>query len=273
MGSNNLFALNHILAPNLNIEDFVKLSKNLNIQNIEIRNDLPKILLQNINADTIKELVKEYNINILSINALQKFNIWNKEREKELLFLCQFAKNCNCKGIVLVPLNTGEFVNKVERIELLNNSLKKINSILIDYELLGYIEPLGFEISSLRFKSEVAEAIDQISTISNLKILHDTFHHYLAKEEKIFPHLTGLVHISGIPDTKLKNIEMKDDHRELIDSNDVLKNVEQIINLKKSKYNGVFSFEPFSKKIQNIDNPSNEVLKSINYLKNTCSLN
>ena len=66
---------------------------------------------------------------------------------------------------------------------------------------------------------------------------------------------------------------MKDDHRELINNNDVLQNVEQIMNLKESGYNGVFSFEPFSKKIQNIDNPSNEVLKSINYLKNTCSLN
>ena len=45
------------------------------------------------------------------------------------------------------------------------------------------------------------------------------------------------------------------------------------MNLRKSGYNGVFSFEPFSKKIQNIDNPSNEILKSINYLKKACSLN
>ena len=270
---NNLFALNHILAPNLNIQDFFKLSKNLNIQNIEIRNDLPKILFYNINANEIKKLVNDYKVNILSINALQKFNIWNKEREEELLFLCQFAKKCDCKGIVLVPLNTGEFVNKFERIELLNNSLKKINPILNDYELLGYIEPLGFEISSLRFKSEVVEAIDQISTKTNLKILHDTFHHYLANEEVIFPNLTGLVHISGISDTKIKNKEMEDDHRELINNDDVLQNVEQIINLKESGYNGVFSFEPFSKKIQNLDNPSHEVLKSINYLKKTCSLN
>jgi len=270
---NNLFALNHILAPNLNIQDFFKLSKNLNIQNIEIRNDLPKILFYNINANEIKKLVNDYKVNILSINALQKFNIWNKEREEELLFLCQFAKKCDCKGIVLVPLNTGEFVNKFERIELLNNSLKKINPILNDYELLGYIEPLGFEISSLRFKSEVVEAIDQISTKTNLKILHDTFHHYLANEEVIFPNLTGLVHISGISDTKIKNKEMEDDHRELINNDDVLQNVEQIINLKESGYNGVFSFEPFSKKIQNLDNPSHKVLKSINYLKKTCSLN
>ena len=85
--------------------------------------------------------------------------------------------------------------------------------------------------------------------------------------------MTGLVHISGISDTRIKNNEMKDDHRELINNNDVLQNVEQIMNLKESGYNGVFSFEPFSKKIQNIDNPHNEVLKSINYLNNACSLN
>ena len=273
MSINNPFALNHILAPNLNIHDFFKLAKNLNIQNIEIRNDLPKISLYNINAKIIKELVNNYNVNILSINALQKFNIWNKERKEELISLSEFAKKCDCKGIVLVPLNTGEFINKVERIKLLYNSLKNITPILNDYGLLGYIEPLGFEISSLRLKSEVAEAIDQISTKSNLKILHDTFHHYLANEEAVFPNLTGLVHISGISDTRIKNNEMKDDHRELINNNDVLQNVEQIMNLKESGYNGVFSFEPFSKKIQNINNPYNAVLKSISYLNNACSLN
>ena len=65
---------------------------------------------------------------------------------------------------------------------------------------------------------------------------------------------------------------MKDDHRELINNNDVLQNVEQIMNLKESGYNGVFSFEPYSKKIQNIDNPNNAVLKSINYLNNRLRL-
>ena len=107
MSINNPFALNHILAPNLNIHDFFQLAKNLNIQNIEIRNDLPKISLYNINAKIIKELVNNYNVNILSINALQKFNIWNKERKEELISLSEFAKKCDCKGIVLVPLNTG----------------------------------------------------------------------------------------------------------------------------------------------------------------------
>ena len=80
--------------------------------------------------------------------------------KEELISLSEFAKKFDCKGIVLVPLNTGEFINKIERIKLLYNSLKNITPILNDYGLLGYIEPLGFEISSLRLKSEVAEVIE-----------------------------------------------------------------------------------------------------------------
>ena len=37
------------------------------------------------------EICEENSIKILSINALQKFNFWNKDREKELIFLCQYA--------------------------------------------------------------------------------------------------------------------------------------------------------------------------------------
>ena len=160
MISNN-FALNHIISPNLNLEKFFILSNKLKIKFIEIRNDLPKIDLSKIEP----------------INALQKFNIWDRKREKELLYLCDFAKKCDVKAIVLVPLNTGEFTEKNERVNLLNNSLKKINLILNDFNLLGYIEPLGFATSSLRYKSEVAKIINNSLSCSSLRILHDTFHH------------------------------------------------------------------------------------------------
>ena len=273
MSINNHFALNHILSPNLILKDFFALSNNMNIQNIEIRNDLPNVSLKAMEPNMIKELSKELKIKILSINALQKFNLWNDKRRKELIFLCEFAKKCNCKGIVLVPLNNGKFINHKERQKLLYNSLKKIKSILNNYSLIGYVEPLGFKTSSLRFKSEVAEAIDQISPKNTLKILHDTFHHYLAGENKIFPKQTGLVHISGVSNNKLKTSEMLDKHRVLIDENDVLKNVDQLKNLIKKGYEGVFSFEPFAKKIQNMKNPSNKIIKSINYLKKNCSIN
>ena len=97
--------MNHIIAPNLSFQNFFELSQKLNIQNVEIRNDLPKIFLDKTNPDEIKKLADEYKINILAINALQKFNIWNKEREEELFYLCQFAKKCGSESILLVPLN------------------------------------------------------------------------------------------------------------------------------------------------------------------------
>ena len=87
MNVNNFFALNHILAPNLTIKKFFKLSNKLDIQNVEIRNDLPSIFLDKIEPSKIKKISSDYKIKIISINALQKFNIWNQQRKKEILFL------------------------------------------------------------------------------------------------------------------------------------------------------------------------------------------
>ncbi len=262
------FALNHIISPNLNLEKFFILSNKLKIKFIEIRNDLPKIDLSKIEPAYVKDLTIKHGIELISINALQKFNIWDRKREKELLYLCDFAKKCDVKAIVLVPLNTGEFTEKNERVNLLNNSLKKINLILNDFNLLGYIEPLGFATSSLRYKSEVAKIINNSLSCSSLRILHDTFHHELAEEKQVFSNLTGLVHISGISNNKIQKVNMRDNDRELIDANDVLNNLDQIIKLKKNGYEGLFSFEPFSKKIQNLSNSHEEILKSIDYIKN-----
>ena len=67
--------------------------------------------------------------------------------------------------------------------------------------------------------------------------------------------------------------KLTDDSRVLIDKNDVIQNVDQIVKLRAAGYNGLFSFEPFSEKIQNISDPTNEISKSINYLRENCFLN
>ena len=43
MKTNINFSLNHIISPKLDIIDFFKLAKNLNIHNIEIRNDIENL--------------------------------------------------------------------------------------------------------------------------------------------------------------------------------------------------------------------------------------
>ena len=61
----------------------------------------------------------------------------------------------------------------------------------------GLVEPLGFAESSLRLKGEALEAIEELDLGERFRLVHDTFHHYLAGEPRMFPERTGLVHISG----------------------------------------------------------------------------
>jgi len=62
----------------------------------------------------------------------------------------------------------------------------------------GFVEPLGFAECSLRHKEEAIEAIEAVGGADVFRVVHDTFHHYVAGETKMFPKMTGLVHISAL---------------------------------------------------------------------------
>ena len=240
----NSFALNQIILPNKPFEDFINFSKKLNIKSIEIRNDIKTNLIEENDPIKIKNICEENSINILSINALQKFNIWNKDRENELISLCKYADKANINAIVLVPLNDGSISAHEEQIELVEKSLINIIRILEDFKVIGLVEPLGFKQSSLRLKSITINIINSLQS-KKLKIVHDTFHHALANEHDFFPSLTGLVHFSGVSNI-YNNIELKDDHRSIVENNDIISNLNQMKTLVNSNYKGYFSFEPFS---------------------------
>ena len=220
------FALNQILFPDSPFENFISFSKKLNVKAIEIRNDIKTNLIEENDPIKVRNICEENSIKILSINALQKFNFWNKDREKELIFLCKYADKANIDSIVLVPLNDGSINSAKEQMQLLEQSLKNILRVINDYNVLGLVEPLGFTHSSLRFKSLAVKVINNYQS-NKLKIVHDTFHHALAGENEFFPSLTGLVHISGVSNI-YKNIKLLDSHRSIIDDKDILENIEQI---------------------------------------------
>ena len=172
-------SINHSICPSLNYENFFKLARDLEISNVEIRNDLFNLNFDLKAINEISDLKEKYKINVVSINALQKFNIWNKERKDELLFLCNAAKKINCKGIVLVPLNSGKYYEEDQRLSLLKNSLNEIGFILSDYEIkesdAGYkfildigtqeIPAIGSITIEIRFKKGQMEGIaDAAST-------------------------------------------------------------------------------------------------------------
>ena len=264
-GTKISYALNQIIVPKSSFIDLINLAKSIGVSAIEIRNDIPVNLIEENRPESIKTLSESNCMRILTVNALQKFNLWNEERLNELVELCKFSSLAGVEAIVLVPLNDGSVTDDIDQRELLGNSLKEIVKVLSDFDLLGYVEPLGFETSSVRKKSMVVDEIKKLKT-SRLKIVHDTFHHFLAGEKDFFPSMTGLVHISGVS-SEFSNIELNDNHRYLVNETDMLGNINQINYFLQSDYKGFFSFEPFAKDLAKNDNLSNVIERNINYIE------
>jgi len=253
--------LNRILLPGLSLEDFFKLSADLELHKIELRNDLAGTgIITPHSPEQVKGLSEKYNIEILTINALQKFNLGAVLPEKlaELKELIRLCVAIDCRAIVLVPTND---INDNRNSEVImretSAALKAFGPLFEDNGIRGYVEPLGFEECSLRSKVGALQAI-QASGSSNYKIVHDTFHHYLGPDtddtliNDYDIAYTGLVHVSGV-ESHLASDQYKDDHRILITEGDRLKNREQLALLIHLGYTGDVSFEPFAKAVQEME--------------------
>jgi 2-keto-myo-inositol isomerase len=138
---------------------------------------------------------------------------------------------------------------------------------LAERGLMGFVEPLGFEICSLRHKSEAVDAIEALGLSHQFKLVHDTFHHTLAGGGALFPHQTGLVHISGVSDPAISIAEMRDSHRVLIDGADRIGNVAQIAALLDAGVNVPMSFEPFAADVHDLPDLAGAVRRSMEFIK------
>ena len=74
----------------------------------------------------------------------------------------------------------------------MREALRGLKPILLENGLKGFVEPLGFAISSLRSKREAIDAIDAIGGEDVFLLVHDSFHHRLGGEGALFPQRTGL---------------------------------------------------------------------------------
>lgn len=253
-GGAQLFALNHMAAPNLRLAELFALANALGITRVEIRNDLAgNAIIDGTPAVDVAEAAGKAGIEIISINALQRFNAWSPEREREAIELADYAAASGAKALVLVPRNDGEGRGDAERLPNLITALTALKPILAQRGLIGLVEPLGFEICSLRRKSEAVAGIDAVDGADTFRLVHDTFHHHLAGEGAIFPERTGLVHISGVDDSSVAVGDMRDSHRVLVDGADRLGNLIQIRALRTTGYAGPLSFEPFAESVQKLD--------------------
>ena len=261
MISKSKIGLNRILFPKENLEEFFKLSADMGLHKIELRNDLAGIgIIAPYSPEQVKGLSEKYNIKILTINALQKFNLGAVLPKilAELKEMIRLAVAIDCEAIVLVPTND---VNDKRDSDVIMQetvaALKAFGPLFEDKDIWGYVEPLGFEECSLRSKVSALQAIQE-SGCSNYKIVHDTFHHHLGPDtddtlkNDCDISYTGLVHVSGV-ESHIPSNQYTDDHRILITERDLLKNLEQLELLLNLGYKGDISFEPFAKDVQEME--------------------
>lgn len=262
------FALNHMTTPVLPLDAFFGLARSLGMTAVEIRNDLTgNAILDGTPAADVATLARRHGVTIISINALQRFNEWNEIRATEAAHLISYAKDCGAKALVLVPVNDGSSQADGERQANLKQALVALKPMLDAAGIMGLVEPLGFEICSLRSKTEAVDAIVAIGGESSFRIVHDTFHHHLAGETAIYPEITGLVHISGVTDRNVAIADLRDSHRVLVDENDTLDNVGQISRLQAAGYAGPLSFEPFADEVHGLVDPAAALKASMAYIE------
>ena len=259
------FALNHMVAPQLGLADFFRLARSIGIEAVEIRNDLGDQPLPS--PAQVRALAAEHGLTILSINALQKFNHWSVERAKEAQALADICAACGAQALVLVAANDGSGRGDGERVRNATEALRGLKPILNAAGLTGLVECLGFEVCSLRKKSEAVAAIDAADGSDTFRLTHDTFHHHLAGETATFPDRTGLIHISGVDDPAVSAGDMRDSHRVFVGPRDRLGSIAQVRALRAAGYDGPLSFEPFAPELKSLGDPARAIVQSMEFIK------
>ncbi len=261
------FAVNHMTAPQLSLADFLQLAADLLVPRVEIRNDISgEAILDGTPASEVKRLAAENDVTIISINALQKFNLWSDTRAAEAETLARYCAESGAKALVLVADNSGQTFDSATRIAHATEALKGLVPILRRHGIIGLVECLGFETCTLRSKKEAVAAIDAAGGRDVLRLTHDTFHHHLAGEADLFPELTGLIHISGVEDPAVAVRDMRDSHRVLVGPKDRLDNIGQIAALRRGGYTGPLSFEPFAEDLRHLPDPAAAVRTSMQFI-------
>jgi len=246
------FALNHSIAPLIPIVDFLDLAGDVGVDAVELRDGLPpgwefpdsaNVLL--LDPVDLRAMAADAGLEILTINALQRFDQWDRERTQQAHEMIEFAAQAGIGAIVLCPsvATTGSPALPSG----LATALDALQPMLSDAGVKGLIEPLGFPTSSIRLKAVVDAELAARGNPACLGIVHDTFHHAIAQDPTVSAN-TLLVHLSGVTTSDLGLDQLGDRHRVLVDGHDTIANLEQVRQLG-VLYEGHWSLEPFASSV------------------------
>lgn len=250
------FCINRKIAPNLTLENFFRLVKKCGLSKVELRNDMHSgKVTDNLSNEQLNALATEHGIEVITINALGMFNLLEDKAAllKNAEALLVQAKAIHSKALVMCPhCNASDRRSESQKRGDTLAALQLLAPLFKQYAIEGYVEPLGFGISSLR-SSLLAQAIIRDSG-APYKIVLDTFHHYLSDvaqpdfDAQIQVEQIGLVHLSGVEDLRVKGT-LSDEERLMLSDKDRLASVAQVQNLERLGYRGIYAFEPFSSQL------------------------
>lgn len=151
------FALNRIASPSLGLEGFIKFAAARGLSQAELRNDLPGKPKPGDSIDGLKpaealNIVRGEGVRIIAINALQQFNL--KTRRSACLAaleqLLELSAALECPALVLCPNNdAGDARPPGQKYLDTVDALREYGALFAAYGISGYVEALGFGISSL----------------------------------------------------------------------------------------------------------------------------
>jgi 2-keto-myo-inositol isomerase len=250
------FCINRKIAPNLDLEQFFSLVKKCGLNKVELRNDMPSgKVTDNLSNDQLNALAEKYGIEIVTINALGMFNLLDDQAAllKNAEALLSQTQAIRSKALVLCPhCSAGDNRSEEQKKTDTLAALKLLAPLFRQYGVQGYVEPLGFGISSLR-SSLLTQSLIRDSG-APYKIVLDTFHHYLSDvtqpefDAQIQIDGIGLVHLSGVEDRRAKSA-LSDEERIMLSDKDRLESKKQVQNLERLGYTGIYAFEPFSSQL------------------------
>jgi 2-keto-myo-inositol isomerase len=271
MPAPDLLCLNRVIKPQIPLEEFLRFAADLGIKYVEVRDDFgDRGVFDGLTDSAVEKAFKDNSVQALTINALYPFEDLKvlKENVQKLKGLIAEAKRIDCLQIVLCPLNdAADRRSPDQRADELMTALNTYGSLFAEAKMIGLVEPLGFETSSLRTKETALKAIANCDYPQSYRLLHDTFHHYLSGETRFFAEQTSVVHVSGLLAGKTK-AAITDEDRLLVTKDDIMDNRGQVKTLLEGGCKAPISYEPFSSQVRNLPLPElrTQLQESIQYL-------
>ncbi len=261
------FALNHVTVARTTFRELLEIASALECVGVEVRNDLRQPLFDGMDPADAGARARDHGLRILSVAEVKRFDAWTEDTRKEAVALAGIASAAGSEAVSLIPQNDGDVPGSQDHRSGLREALRGVRPILEDHGLRGLVEPLGFETCTLRFKRDAVEAIRELAAEKVFRVVHDTFHHCLAGGGPFFPEQMGILHVSGVTDPEVPVARMEDGMRGLVDAADRLQNVTQIRALFSSGYRGPVSFEAFAESVHSLEDPFDELRKSMAFIR------